>query len=198
MTAAKHPNRIPFEGILTRLDQPSDKAPSGSRGHRVLLTTAAAEEALPTLIGMAVGFKADWEGHDARNKCGVITAAEIADGALLVRGHIYGHDFPEVVRFMENNAAMGMSYEMIDVHVADMRSSIWQLTRVTFTGAAILLSDKAAYRSSRFRITAAEDVFTGRLSFDLPRTLGKVQILRTARRTRSSAGCSLAPRLPRG
>ena len=33
----KHPNRVPFEGILTMVDEASDKAPSGARGHRVIL-----------------------------------------------------------------------------------------------------------------------------------------------------------------
>jgi len=40
-----HPNRLPFEGVLTLVDVASDKAPSGSRGHRVVLTRAAAESA---------------------------------------------------------------------------------------------------------------------------------------------------------
>src|SRR5271156_488046 len=29
-----HPNRLPFEGVLTLVDVASDKAPSGARGHR--------------------------------------------------------------------------------------------------------------------------------------------------------------------
>ncbi len=33
-----HPNRVPFEGVLTYVDVPSDRAPSGSRGRRVILT----------------------------------------------------------------------------------------------------------------------------------------------------------------
>ena len=37
-----HPNRLPFEGCLTLVDLPSDKAPSGARGHRVVLTREAA------------------------------------------------------------------------------------------------------------------------------------------------------------
>ena len=37
-----HPNRLPFEGCLTLLDVASDKAPSGARGHRVVMTTEAA------------------------------------------------------------------------------------------------------------------------------------------------------------
>jgi hypothetical protein len=48
-----------------------------------------------------------------------------------------------------------MSYELADAHVADMRASIWTLTRATFTGAAILLRDKAAYRQTSFRLKKA-------------------------------------------
>ena len=47
---------------------------------------------------------------------------------------------------------MGMSYELADAHVADMRASVWTLTRATFTGAAILLRDKAAYRATSFAV----------------------------------------------
>jgi hypothetical protein len=71
-----HPNRLPFEGVLTLVDVASDKAPSGARGHRVILSRAAAEAALPSLLGMAVDYKAGWDGHDARQKCGIITSAE--------------------------------------------------------------------------------------------------------------------------
>ena len=38
-----------------------------------------------------------------------------------------------------------MSYELADAHVEDMRAAVWRLTKVTFTGAAILLREKAAY-----------------------------------------------------
>lgn len=47
---------------------------------------------------------------------------------------------------------LGMSYELADAHVEDMRAAEWRLTKVTFTGAAILLREKAAYRSTSFRI----------------------------------------------
>lgn len=147
-----HPNRLPFEGVLTLVDVASDKAPSGSRGHRVVLTRAAAEAALPSLLGMAVDFKAGWDGHDARQKCGIITAAELDGQRLMVSGYLYARDFPEMEAKIQGEAAMGMSYELADAHVADMRASVWTLTRATFTGAAILLRDKAAYRSTSFRV----------------------------------------------
>ena len=44
-----HPNRVDFRGVLTVVDVISDRVPSGARGHRVVLTRAAAEDALPSL-----------------------------------------------------------------------------------------------------------------------------------------------------
>ena len=157
-----HPNRLPFEGCLTLVDVPSDRAPSGARGHRVVLTRAAAEQALPSLLGMAVDYKAGWDGHDARQKCGIITSAHLApngeDRRLMVAGYLYARDYPEMEATLGSvsgaaaRGEMGMSYELADAHVADMRASIWTLTRATFTGAAILLRDKAAYRGTSFRV----------------------------------------------
>jgi hypothetical protein len=149
-----HPNRLPFEGVLTLVDVPSDKAPSGSRGHRVVLTREAAEAALPSLLGMAVDYKAGWDGHDARQKCGIITSAEIDGRKLMVAGYLFARDFPEMEGKIQNDGLMGMSYELADAHVADMRASVWTLTRATFTGAAILLREKAAYRGTSFRVKA--------------------------------------------
>ncbi len=154
-----HPNRLPFEGCLTLVDVASDRAPSGARGHRVVLTRAAAEQALPSLLGMAVDYKAGWDGHDARQKCGIITSAHLDHRQLMVAGYLYARDYPELevaLGAVQGSAAtkgeMGMSYELADAHVADMRASVWTLTRATFTGAAILLRDKAAYRGTSFRV----------------------------------------------
>jgi hypothetical protein len=161
-----HPNRLPFEGCLTLVDEASDKAPNGARGHRVVLTREAAKEALPSLLGMAVDYKAGWDGHNARQKCGIITAAWMEDRRLLVSGYLFARDFPEFgsggrcregARMeagagLPKDAAMGMSYELADAHVEDMRAPVWRLTRATFTGAAILLREKAAYRGTSFRV----------------------------------------------
>jgi len=157
-----HPNRLPFEGCLTLVDVPSDKAPSGARGHRVVLTREAAETALPSLLGMAVDYKAGWDGHDARQKCGIITSAHLDGSKLLVSGFLFARDFPEMEAKVGGitagaDSAMGMSYELADAHVADMRDVVWRLTRATFTGAAILLREKAAYRGTSFRVCRRTD-----------------------------------------
>ncbi len=74
----------------------------------------------------------------------------------MVQGFLFARDFPEMEESVCAKATaageMGMSYELADAHVADMRASVWTLTRATFTGAAILLREKAAYRGTSFRV----------------------------------------------
>jgi hypothetical protein len=150
----KHPNRMPFHGVLTVLDAPSDRPPAGARGHRVVLTRAAAEAALPSLIGMAVDFTAGFDGHDARRKVGIISSADIRNNKIEVAGYIFARDFPEVVREIESARDLGMSYEVADAAVEDIRAPVWKLTAVTFTGAAILRRKKAAYEQTSISLAA--------------------------------------------
>jgi hypothetical protein len=142
---AKHPNRKRFIGVLTTVDTPSERAPSGARGHRVVLTREAAERALPSLIGMGLGYTPKLDGHDARRKIGVITGAEIIGKELVIEGHLFARDFPDMMRELRaKDGVLGLSYEVSDAIVEDMQARVWKLTDVTFTGAALLLRDKAA------------------------------------------------------
>jgi hypothetical protein len=250
-----HPNRRGFRGVLTVVDVASQRAPSGSKGHRVVLTRAAAEAALASLLGMALDYAPAFDRHDQRRKVGVITSAEVVGRNLEVGGYLYAKDFPEIVeeiaraggrgqpsavsrrpsggplttggavrlrsgqaprhrgshgtaglrrrssgmslrtalsaaaerirglaRAMRGGAAsagtvraeagtlrsrkigetlrqaqgrlwgtpgeLGMSFEVADVTVMDTRARVWILTGVTFTGAAILRRDKAAYEET--------------------------------------------------
>ena len=142
-----HPNRVGFRGVLTVVDAASDKAPAGARGHRVLLTRRAAEAAIPSLMGMGLDYSPALDRHDARRKIGVITRADIVGRIIEVGGFLYARDFPEVVAEI-GGTRLGMSYEIADALVEDIKASVWVLNRVTFTGAAVLRRDKAAYFST--------------------------------------------------
>src|SRR5690349_23608433 len=112
---AAHPNRAPFRGVLTFVDRPSEGSPSGAKGHRVLLTRAACERALPSLLGMGLDYAPALDAHDAQRKIGVITEANIVDGRrptvdaqtaglkpcstqIEISGFLYARDFPRTVR----------------------------------------------------------------------------------------------------
>jgi hypothetical protein len=215
-----HPNRAAFRGVLTVVDVPSQRAPSGSGGKRVLLTRSAAEEALPSLLGMALDYAPAFDRHDVRRKVGVITSAEVVGRNLEVGGYLYAKDFPDIVeeiaklgrravevkpwvskrsqpaleatnkeRWTEGSrlraslsaaverirsltttmhgerhelaspslkleasgaggSGLGMSFEVTNVVLGDQRARVWTLLKVTFTGAAILRKDKAAYQDT--------------------------------------------------
>jgi len=163
-TVHGHPNRASFRGVLTIVDVASDKSPSGARGHRVLLTRQAAEAAMPSLMGMGLDYSPALDRHDARRKIGVITRADIVGRVIEVGGFLYARDFPEIVKEIGRPrrrgaavsggpaggraAGLGMSYEITDALVEDITASVWVLNRVTFTGAAVLRRDKAAYGST--------------------------------------------------
>jgi hypothetical protein len=250
-----HPNREAFCGVLTLVDVPSQRSPSGARGHQVVLTRAAAEAALPSLLGMALDYAPSYDRHDVQRKVGVITQAEVVGHTLEIGGYLFARDFPEVVKKIEalgrregrakaglpsaktvragasgtvhagnifgvagfsdvhcraalgangqecpfphnpgslaslanrllrltialrgglrdrqeerdeaahalpaetlaaealhaEDAQLGMSYEVTGVELVNARARVWTLTKVIFTGAAILRRDKAAYQDT--------------------------------------------------
>jgi hypothetical protein len=228
-----HPNRAAFAGVLTMVDVPSQRSPSGAKGHLVVLTKKAAEAALPSLLGMALDYSPGLDRHDVRRKVGVITRAEIVGRNVELGGYLFARDFPEIVEeiakarpgsgprlsdpirarllragiihaavslsgstsssegyrlraslraattrllaltttmrrkspsVLEYSAGgptiraeaceaagpsgLGLSYEVTGVEIANKSARVWTLSKVTFTGAAILRRDKAAYRDT--------------------------------------------------
>jgi hypothetical protein len=144
-----HPNKRPFEGVLALVDVPSDAAPCGTHGRRILLLREAVVAALPSLIGMGLNYSPDLESHDDRRVAGIITQASIVDIELRISGYIFGLQFPDLVRKLERHPeTIGMSHESRNAHVDDMRASIWKIDELTFTGASVVLRSKAAYRQT--------------------------------------------------
>jgi hypothetical protein len=144
-----HPNKVPFSGVLCQLDQPSTRPPGNSAGlaKRVLLPRAVAEAALDSLLGMGVNVTMNLDGHDRTNKIGVITAAWIEGNEIKVSGHLFGKDFPQEIAAVQAGAKqgkLGMSFELLAAF-EDLSANILKAEEVIFTGAAILLKDKAAY-----------------------------------------------------
>jgi hypothetical protein len=161
MPTEEHPNRMPFAGILTRVDEASDEPPGGSGGKRVFIPTEVARLALPTLLGMGVDTTPEFDGHDAQFKIGVITETTIEGNAVHIAGFLYASDFPEeCARIKAEKNRLGFSYEC-KVAISDKNADPWVVDRIIFTGAAILYKDKAAYRTTSLAATAEkEDAMT--------------------------------------
>lgn len=142
--ASAHPNELKFEGTLVRLDEPSTKAPNGSRGHRILIPKEVAEKRYKTLIGMGVNYSDELDSHAPTKKVGVIKKAWIEGNAIKVSGVVWKKDFPDAEKDLKQKN-LGMSFEASDVSVEDDEAPIWKITDLCFTGAAILYKASAAY-----------------------------------------------------
>jgi hypothetical protein len=163
-----HPNRLPFRGVLTLVGVASQRSPSGARGHRVMLTRSATEAALPSLLGMALDYAPSLSAHDTRRKIGIITEANLvpmpeskaanSTGQIAVGGYLFAHDFPDVVNALrtQHGSTLGMSYEIANATVPNQDTPIWTVIDFTFTGAAVLRRDKAAYPQTWIALNAEE------------------------------------------
>lgn len=140
-----HPNKTPFSGILTRVDEPSDNPIGGSAGKRVILPKLIAESSLSSLLCMSIDFTENLDGHDSQRKIGVITEATIEGNAILIKGFFYGADFPqEVKRIQAEKSLLGFSYEA-QVKIRSMNDDPLVIQSCIFTGAAVLYKNKAGY-----------------------------------------------------
>lgn len=154
-----HPNRMPFSGVLVKLDEPSTAAPHGSKGKRIVMTAEAAERNLSSLMGMAVDFTDNFDGHDAQRKIGVITAATIEGSDLHIEGFIYAADFPEeAATIKRDKSILGFSFEAQQIHVESLDGDPLVITDCVFTGAAILKKLKAAYTTTSLAAAAAGEI----------------------------------------
>ncbi|MDR3473349.1 MAG: hypothetical protein P4M09_16945 [Devosia sp.] len=154
----EHPNRMAFSGVLVRLDQPSDLAPHGSNGRKIILSSGAAEKALASILGMAVDYTPDFDGHDTQAKIGVITAATIEGNAIAIEGFIYAADFPEQAEAIQaDKDQLGFSFEAQRIQVADLAADPLVITDCVFTGAAILKKTAAAYQTTSLAASAEDE-----------------------------------------
>jgi len=74
----------------------------------------------------------------------------LSTNALSIGGFLYARDFPELVREIKAKGpgVLGMSYEIADAKIDDLAADVWSISDFTFTGAAVLRRDKAAYRET--------------------------------------------------
>jgi hypothetical protein len=154
---ADHPNRMPFTGVLTFVDTPSDLPVGGAGGKRVILPRTVAQEILPSLLGMAIDFTPNLDGHDVTRKIGLITSADVVGDEIQIGGFFYAADFPQVcARIKAEKEALGFSYE-IKAQTQEI-GDLLQIVSGVFTGAAVLRKDKAAYQSTSLAANAAGDI----------------------------------------
>lgn len=159
-----HPNKMPFSGILTYFDVPSDRAPHGSDGKKVLIPADVGIPALDSLVGMGINFiEGSMDDHDPKNKIGVIESATALGRTengipIFIEGYIYASDFPKAADDIKlYQDVLGFSYDTTNTLLMDgvyEGEPVAVATQVVFTGACILYSDDAAYTNTSIAASA--------------------------------------------
>ena len=103
-------------------------------------------------------MQGDGEGEGFRLRASLSSAVErIRNLAMTMRRGTSGGLTSVALSANANTVAageLGMSFEVTDVLVADSRMKVWTLMKVTFTGAAILRKDKAAYQDTWIELSS--------------------------------------------
>ncbi|WP_407310533.1 DUF6582 domain-containing protein [Desulfosporosinus sp. SB140] len=152
-----NPNKMPFSGVLTYLNVPSDLPPGGSGGLKVLIPLDVGKEAVESLKGMPVNLKSSMDDHDSQKVVGIFEDAWVGEDSgdgipIHVKGHIFAKNFPdEAMDIKASQNDLGFSYETGKTSLESSEyngEQVAKAKKLIFTGAAILFKKSAAYQKT--------------------------------------------------
>ena len=148
-------NNRPIRGVLFRIDEPSETAPSKGSDYPLFIPKAVAEQAL-IAINASKGLPLDADPslakHANKEIVGVMVAAEIQDKDFIVQGHLFQWNQQDRVdAISDNQELLGMS---LNAHASGAVTQIdgkdvFCLSHLDILGANILLKDRATYQKTR-------------------------------------------------
>lgn len=150
-------NRHPVRGVLFRVDEPSESAPSIGTGKPLFIPRAVAER----IVGHVKNLPLDADdslGKHANDKIvGVMVKAEIVGNDFIVEGHLWPwNNRAKVGLISANNGQLGMSmnaYAKGRNEVVNGVETFW-IEELDLLGANILFRDRATFRKTHFAAEA--------------------------------------------
>lgn len=150
--ASRATNRRPVEGVLFRIDEPSESAPSVGPGLPLYVPKAVAEEALSTVSGLPLDAHDNLSQHANPEIAGVMLSASIQGNDFRVSGYLYDWSRGDkVAKIAANKEQLGMSMNANAIgHEAEVDGkTVFWVDKLELLGANILFSEKATYRQTR-------------------------------------------------
>lgn len=154
-------NERAVEGILFKIDRPSEAIPSVGPGLPLYIPRSVASEALACLD---FSRPKPIDAHDSLSKhasteiVGAMTSARIDGDDFWIAGVLWDYNQPEKIEAI--SAAqdhLGMSVNATaEGHPAEVNGrSVWQIDRLRILGANILFSEKATFKKTRTNVLAS-------------------------------------------
>jgi hypothetical protein len=148
-------NNLPIKGVLFRVDEPSETAPSKGSEYPLFIPRAIAEQArdaINTAKGLPLDADNSLSRHANKEIVGVMVSAEIIGNDFVVQGHLFPWNQEEKVKAITSNQeTLGMS---LNAHASGQIKNVdgrevFCLSQLDILGANILFKDRATYQKTR-------------------------------------------------
>jgi hypothetical protein len=149
--AEKGSNKHPIQGVLFKIDQPSESTPSVGPGLPLYIPRAIAESLVDKVGGLPLDASDSLRVHASRDIVGTMTRAWINGGDFMVEGHLWQWNQPEkVATITANEGFLGMS---LNAHANGHEEEIggrkvFVIDKLDLLGANILRRDHATYQTT--------------------------------------------------
>lgn len=163
VTASVHKNRMILEGCLTKIGSPSQGAPCGADGKRVIFSEQAVKECADSFIGQPLncvwpdeeGFsELAFSDHGSIN-IGYINDVKIVDDKLMASIVVWKNTFPEEANLIIKSVdSLGFSVEWYPTETHEDGDLI-VMDKFVGVGCAILWKDCAAFKDTFIERLAA-------------------------------------------
>lgn len=147
-------NKSYFEGVLLPVESVSDSAPA--KGSSVPLYVSRevallAAQQINSSGGLPLDVASDFNGHNDQGVVGIMTSADVIGGNLVVRGHLFPFNNPnlvEQIKAMKNH--LGMSINAIAQGVREYidGKEVFNIKSLQPLGANILKSARATWKNT--------------------------------------------------
>ncbi len=154
---ASSPNQniTPLKGVLFKIDEPSESAPSKGSDYPLLIPMDVAERAME-FVNAAKGLPLDADDslskHANEDIIGIMTSAEIDASDFVVKGHLFPwnqKDKVDAIALNQNNLGMSLNGKASGKIVEMNGSKVFELSNLEILGANILLKNRATYQKTR-------------------------------------------------
>lgn len=159
--AERRANKIPFTGVLFRMDEPSESAPSKGSEYPLYIPRNIAEpliQAIASSGGLPIDVDDTLSKHSNPNIAGVMTNAEIQGSNFVVHGHLFPWSQKEKVGLiLANQKHLGMSMNALANGAIVDRGGrkVFEIRDLELLGANVLFKDRATYQKTNFEAQIA-------------------------------------------
>jgi hypothetical protein len=159
--AERRANKIPFTGILFRMDEPSESSPSKGSDYPLFISRTVAEpliQAIASSGGLPIDVDDTLSKHSNPNIAGVMTNAEIQGSNFVVHGHLFPWSQKEKVGLiLANQRHLGMSMNALANGAVIDRGGrkVFEIRDLELLGANVLFKDRATYQKTNFEAQIA-------------------------------------------